>query len=85
MKGNMSIETFLESVELIRTKKSAVDESLSNALALLNTSSKDEMHKANPQAQQESHVSSSSASTLSPSAAPQRRGDDIVSLANART
>ena len=77
-----SIESVLESVELIRAKNSAVDESLSIALSLLkpSLSPRDEKHKTNALVQQGGPVSMPSSSVFLSSAAAQSRRDDPVSL-----
>jgi hypothetical protein len=78
----ISVESLLESVQGIKVKFCAMDESLLNALALLKASKETPSRDEITQPNEEAHASTPSKSIFSSSSAPQRRKDEVVSLAH---
>jgi hypothetical protein len=76
----ISVELLLESVQGIKAKCCAVDESLLNALALLKASKETPSRDETPHPNEEAHASTPSTSIFSSSSAPQRRKDEVVSI-----
>jgi hypothetical protein len=76
----ISVESLLESVQGIKAKCCAVDESLLNALALLKASKETPSRDETPKPNEEAHASTPSKRIFSSSSAPQRRKDEVVSL-----